>query len=139
MALVSKIVDVLDECVGLAYDIGCSFSSTLQKSSLKDIVSEKKLRMMVNAFHGYAHSWPCQPSFHPLYVAGFGLEDGEICEHIFSSFNGLAVITWHASQYHRHQAINIFARQWDEDKYMELCKSCTFSMASISNAISDLY
>jgi len=126
LALVSKIVNVLDERVGLAYDIGCSFSSMLQKSSLKDIVSEKKLCMMVNAFHGYAHSWPCQLSFHPLYVASFGLEDGEICECIFSSFSGLAAITRHVSQYHWHQAIDIFAQQWDEDKYMELCKSCAF-------------
>src|SRR5882762_10527057 len=78
--MVRKIVNIFDECVGLAYDIGCSFSSTLQKSLLKDIVSEKKLCMVVNAFHGYAHNQQCQLSFHPPYIVSFGLEDAEICK-----------------------------------------------------------
>jgi Kyakuja-Dileera-Zisupton transposase len=123
--MVNNIVNIFDKCAGLGYDIGCSFSSTLQKSSLANLVSSKKLQMIVNAFHGYAHNRQCQLSFHPLYITGFGLEDAETCERIFSSFNGLAVITRHASQYHRHQAIDMYARQWDEDKYLELCKSRT--------------
>jgi len=98
---------------------------------------KKSVRLVT--FHGYAHNWRCQLSFHPLYIVGFGLEDAEICECIFSSFNSLAVITWHASKYHWHQAIDIYAWQWDEDKYMELCMLCTFLITSLPNVIFDLY
>ena len=82
--------------------------------------------MVVPAFHGYAHNRLCQLHHHPLYVSGFGIEDLELCERIFSAFNGLANVTHYASPFHRLQCIDLFARQWDDDKYSELC-NLTFS------------
>jgi len=123
LAIMRRILHTFGDHVGVGYNIGCSFTATLQRSSLKELVNKKKLCMAVNAFHGYAHNRTCQLSFHPLYVTGFGLEDMEVCEQIFSSFNGLAVTTRYASQYHRRQSIDLYASQWDDDKYQELCGS----------------
>ncbi|KAI0059962.1 hypothetical protein BV25DRAFT_1918089 [Artomyces pyxidatus] len=120
LAIIDQALRVFGDNIGMGYDIGCSFTATIAKSSLSEIAKSKKLRMAVNAFHGYAHNRPCQLQFHPLYASGFGLEDIETCERVFSSFNGLAVITRYAAPFHRHQAIDMYARQWDEDKYQEL-------------------
>jgi len=54
-------------------------------------------------------------------MTGFGLEDMETCEWMFLAFNGLAPVTRYLSSFHRHQAIDMFAHQWDDDKYEELC------------------
>ncbi|KAI0055191.1 hypothetical protein BV25DRAFT_1930474 [Artomyces pyxidatus] len=120
LAIMNEVLNTFGSRVGMGYDIGCSFTATLGKSSLAEAARKKQLRMSVNAFHGYAHNRLCQLRFHPLYTTGFGLEDMETCERVFSSFNGLAVITRYASPFHRHQAIDMYARQWDEDKYQEL-------------------
>lgn len=41
-------------------------------------------------------------------------------ERIFSASNQLASITQYASQFHRRVIIDMFFRQWDEDKYANL-------------------
>ena len=41
--------------VGIGYDIGCSFTMTLQHSPLKELINKKWLCMAINTFHGYAH------------------------------------------------------------------------------------
>ena len=115
--------------IGIGYDIGCSFSSTISHSSLGLIAKEKSLRLCVGAFHVYAHNHFCQLHYHPLYMKGFGLEDAETCERMFSSFNGLATITRYSSPFHWRQAIDLYARQWDDDKYEELCKLLSHRLA----------
>jgi hypothetical protein len=121
LAIVNQVLNVLQDRPGLGYDIGCSFTETLAKSSISGKVNAKQLQMVVPSFHGYAHKRLCQLSFHPLFVCGFGIEDLETAERIFASFNGLANITRHASRFHRHQAIDLYAQQHDDDKYQELC------------------
>jgi hypothetical protein len=118
---VNQVLDVFKDRPGLGYDIGCSFTQTVAKSSIATKANAKGLRLVVPAFHGYAHKRLCQLSFHPLFVSGFGIEDLETAERIFASFNGLANITRYASRFHRHQAIDLYAQQHDEDKYQELC------------------
>jgi hypothetical protein len=56
--------------VGVAYDIGCSFLKTVQKSSIAALAKELRLRFVVPTFHGYAHNMACQLDFHPLWVQG---------------------------------------------------------------------
>ncbi|KAI0055028.1 hypothetical protein BV25DRAFT_1873233 [Artomyces pyxidatus] len=114
---------VFGDRIGIGYDIGCSFPATISKSSLADEAKRKSLRMAVCTFHGYAHNRACQLSFHPLYTTGFGIEDIETCKRVFAAFNGLVPITQHASPFHRHQAINNYAQQWDKDKYQESSES----------------
>ncbi len=112
-----------DRNKAIGYDIGCAFTSTVNSSPLVGpLAHEHGLTFAVNAFHGYAHNRLCQLSNHPLYKDGFGLEDLETLERIFSSSNNVARTIRYASQFHWKQALDLFFMQWDEEKYAELCK-----------------
>jgi Kyakuja-Dileera-Zisupton transposase len=117
----SQALNIFEDRLRIGYDIGCSFTATIAKSSIAQKARNKGLHVVVPAFHGYTHKHLCQLSFHPLFVPGFGIEDLETAERIFASFNGLANITCYASQFHRIQAIDLFSMQHDDDKYQELC------------------
>ena len=120
MAIIDRLLKVYGKDLGIGYDIACSFIATVAKSSLSSAAREQALQLIVPAFHGYAHNRACQLDHHPLYVVGFGLEDFEGCERVFSSSNFLARLTRHAMRFHRHQAMDMHFAQWDEDKYTEL-------------------
>jgi hypothetical protein len=75
---------------------------------------------MVGAFHGHAHNWTCQLSWHPLYIQGTGRTEEEGCKHVFSSSNDLARGTHHATRFHHHQSIEEHFNFWDKDKYVNL-------------------
>ncbi|KAI0038722.1 hypothetical protein FA95DRAFT_1613160 [Auriscalpium vulgare] len=109
-----------DQAVG--YDIGCSMTSTVKSTSLGPEASSRRLQLVVNAFHGYAHNRGCQLLFHVLYQLGMGIEDLETCERIFSSLNGVARTVRHASYFHWLQFLDLHLRRWDEDRYAELSK-----------------
>ena len=111
---------MLGSKIGCAYDVGCAFQSTLDRSSLGDRARTSQLRLMVGAFHGHAHNRSCQLRWHPTYIKGTGRTEGEGCEHVFSSSNDLARATRHASRFHRHQMIEEHFAFWDEDKYANL-------------------
>ena len=125
LAMVNRLLEDVGNDVGCAYDIGCAFSKTLADSRLGAIVWEKHFRMMVGAFHGHAHNRACQLLWHPLYITGSGLTEGEGCEHVFASSNELARNTRHSSRFHRTQAIEDHFHFWDEDKYA-LLSPCYF-------------
>ncbi|KAI0059807.1 hypothetical protein BV25DRAFT_1808428 [Artomyces pyxidatus] len=107
-----------DQCIG--YDIGCSMDGTVQSSSLQHVARERRLTLLVNAFHGYAHNRLCQVQYHPLYASGLGIEDLETCERVFSSLGAAARLIRHASYFHWKQFIHMHLLQWDEDRYAEL-------------------
>ncbi|PSS29557.1 hypothetical protein PHLCEN_2v2956 [Hermanssonia centrifuga] len=107
----------------IGYDIGCAFDATINSSPLVGpLAREHGIKFAVNAFHGYAHNRLCQLTNHPLYKSGFGLEDLETLERVFSSSNNVARTIRYASQFHWKQALNLFFMQWDEEKYAELTK-----------------
>lgn len=120
IAIVNKLLQVYGDRLGIGYDIACSFSGTLDRSSVGPVARHKCVRWAVPSFHGHAHRRSCQLDFHPLYIEGFRLEDMEGCERLFSSSNGVARCTRHASEFHRQQAIVTHFQQWDRDKYAEL-------------------
>jgi hypothetical protein len=120
LAIVSKALDVLKERILMAYDIGCSFESTIRSSSLADQFSKLQWRICVNAFHGYTHNFGCQVKNHPNGIQGMGLEDLETLERVFSSSNQLAAVTRYASSYNRHVYIDLFFKNWDSEKYRNL-------------------
>ncbi|KAF8591346.1 hypothetical protein K439DRAFT_1644310 [Ramaria rubella] len=122
LATISHLLEVLPQGLGLGYDITCSFTGTLMRSSLGKKAHELGLKMVVPAFHGHVHNRLCQLSFHILMSRGFGLEDLETCEHIFAGSNAVAWLTCHSTPYHRRQFIDMYFRQWDTDKYENLGK-----------------
>jgi Kyakuja-Dileera-Zisupton transposase len=109
--------------VAVGYDVACAFATTVQNSSLGPHAKEARLLFVVLAFHGYAHNTKCQLQWHPLYLRGFGIEDFEVCERVFKGSNALASVIRHATRFHCHQALDMYFRQHDEDKYELLCKS----------------
>lgn len=111
------LLDEVGNNIGCTYDVGCKFSKTVANSSLRECAIAQNLCLMVGAFHGHAHNHACQMSWHPLYIRGMGLTEGEGCEHVFTSSNDLACSTRHASWYHHHQAIEEHFKFWDNDKY----------------------
>jgi len=115
--MINKLVDEHGPDIRVAYDIYCSFSKTLQSSSLDDKVAESNLTGVVPAFHGWAHSRKCQLQWHPLYVEGSGLEDFEESERLFSRSNDLAPTTRLSTRFHRRLRIEEHFEFHDEDKH----------------------
>ncbi|KAG1852587.1 hypothetical protein C8R48DRAFT_749778 [Suillus tomentosus] len=120
LAIISKVLEVLGECTLGAYDIGCGFTSTIENSSLGENFWKMESCMCVDAFHGYAHNYVCQTKNHPLGITGAGLEDFETIKRIFSASNQLATVTRYSSSYCRHALLELFFKQWDEEKYLNL-------------------
>ncbi|KZV85013.1 hypothetical protein EXIGLDRAFT_623530, partial [Exidia glandulosa HHB12029] len=122
-----------------AYDIGCAFQGTLDRSELLGALArEAKLDFSLNAFHGYGHNRLCQLKTHLLYEVGFGLEDLETCERFFLQFNAVAPLIRHASHFHYVQFIDLFLQQWDQDKYEDLSKFICGNIAQAKTLIAEL-
>ncbi|KAI0676054.1 hypothetical protein C8Q78DRAFT_1074995 [Trametes maxima] len=93
LAIVAKALDTLGRRLLIGYDIGCTFGGTISRSSLG-------------------------PEFRV--IAGTGIEDLGGMERIFSSSNQLASVVRYASKYLRRLLIDMYFKQWDEDKYLNL-------------------
>ncbi|KAF8586199.1 hypothetical protein K439DRAFT_1646342 [Ramaria rubella] len=117
LATVSQLLEVLPPSLGLGYDISCSFTGMLMRSSLGQKACELGLCMVVPAFHGHAHNQLCQLSFHVLMSHGFGLEDLETCKRVFASSNAVAQLTCHATPFHKPPFIDMYFRQWDKYQF----------------------
>ena len=120
LATISHLMEVLPPRLGLGYDIACSFWSTVIKSTIGAKARQQGLRMVVPAFHGHAHNRLCQLGFHIMNSPGFGSEDLETCERIFSSSNAVARLTCHATPFHRRQFFDLHFHHWDAEKYANL-------------------
>ncbi|KAF8432351.1 hypothetical protein L210DRAFT_3413994, partial [Boletus edulis BED1] len=122
LAAVNQVLQTCGKDQAIGHDIGCSSSTTVANSTLGARAKESNLKIVVNVFHGYAHNHACQLANHPLYLSGFGNEDLETCERIFSSSNSTAPLIRHASYFHWKQFLDLHFDQWDKDKYLELGK-----------------
>ncbi|KAJ2970863.1 hypothetical protein NUW54_g12636 [Trametes sanguinea] len=121
LAEVDHIIDVHGRDTGCGYDIGCSFWETVKNSPLlSKKAAAASIHFVVCAFHGYAHNRLCQLANHPLYIDGYGIEDLEVMERLFSSSNNVARLIRYASPFHWMQSLDLHFMQWDEDKYAEL-------------------
>jgi hypothetical protein len=124
--MVDRLLDLIGDDIGGAYDIGCRFHAIIKNTSLRERFEKHRFRLMTGAFHGHAHNRKCQLDWHPLYIKGTGRSEGEGCEHVFSQSNALASGTRHATQFHRMQALHEHFDFWDEDKYAALSKLVLF-------------
>ncbi|KAG6863691.1 hypothetical protein C0993_010615 [Termitomyces sp. T159_Od127] len=103
LSIIAKALDVLPPGFLSAYDIGCIFDGTIDRSSLG---TSFKQRQCVQ--------------YHPNNIAGMGLEDLETLERVFSASNQLAPVTRYMSKHRRRVFVDLFFRQWDEEKYENL-------------------
>lgn len=117
LAAVDRLLNVYGSNICLGYDIMCSFSKTLAKSTLGAKMVALRLHGVVPAFHGHAHNRACQIRWHPMYIEGTGLEDFEECERTFSKSNEVAGVTRLATPFHRQQQIDEHFLFHDEDKH----------------------
>ena len=122
LATLNELLGAFGEDQGVGYDIGCSHRATVKASSISQKAERNRLVLVVNAFHGHAHNRMCQLRHLPLYLFGFGIEDLETCERIFSASNHVARLIRHASLFHWRQFLDLHFDQWDKDKYLELSK-----------------
>jgi len=123
LAIVNHQLDTLGHDQAIGYDIGCVFASTIKASKLlAQKANDMVLCFSVNSFHGYAHSHVCQLDNHPLYLEGWGIEDLEGLERVFSASNAVTPSIHYATRYHWLQAMDLHFKQWDEDKHQELSK-----------------
>ncbi|KAG1737240.1 hypothetical protein EDB19DRAFT_1895912 [Suillus lakei] len=88
--------------------------------SLSPVFKQMDCCMCVDVFHGFAHNYKCQTRHHPRGIKGAGLEDFSMTEHIFSASNALAPIICYASTYNQHISLDMFFKQWDAEKYLNL-------------------
>ncbi|KAJ7648125.1 hypothetical protein FB45DRAFT_734236 [Roridomyces roridus] len=120
LAVVEHLLKHFGIDIGVGYDIGCHFCTTLDKSELGPKAREARLRCLVGSFHGHAHNRLCQVCFLALYVKGLGIEDLEGCERRFSRSNALAVRCG-PSRFHRQQEITAYFKHMDDfDVYASL-------------------
>ncbi|KAI6012897.1 hypothetical protein BKA83DRAFT_4466295 [Pisolithus microcarpus] len=85
--------------VGLLYDIGCQLEQSCRKwGFLKSYLP--RISFAISVFHAFGHQWACQLIYHPRKREGFGLSDGEGCEHFWSSIKGL-IPSLRVSGYHQ--------------------------------------
>ncbi|KAJ7853826.1 hypothetical protein B0H14DRAFT_3450014 [Mycena olivaceomarginata] len=113
LAITNQLLQAFGPDLGVGYDIGCGFSSTVRDSPLGPLAEAMNLKMLVGAFHGHAHNRSCQLKHLATYVLGLGLEDLETCERFFSKSNGLARAVRYASVFHRCQAIVTYLAHMD--------------------------
>ncbi|KAJ7828578.1 hypothetical protein B0H14DRAFT_3088219 [Mycena olivaceomarginata] len=113
LAITNQLLQAFGPDLGIGYDIGCGFSSTVRDSPLGPLAEAMNLKMLVGAFHGHAHNWSCQLKHLATYVLGLGLEDLEMCERFFSKSNGLARAVRYASVFHHRQAIVTYLAHMD--------------------------
>ena len=126
LATLDRILTVFEDDQGVGCDIACAFTATVRDSSIGERACRHRLWLALNAFHGYAHGRTCMLKCHPLYLLGFGLEDLETCERVFSASNSVARLVRHTSHFHYLQFIDLHFQQWDDDWYLDLSKPNTF-------------
>ncbi|KAF7325922.1 hypothetical protein MKEN_00443000 [Mycena kentingensis (nom. inval.)] len=99
LAVVDIILECLDDDVGLGYDIGCHFKTTLANSKLGPLAFAKRLR--------------CLLLYLATYIKGLGREDLETLERFFSRSNAPARSCRNASRFHRQQEITTYLKYTD--------------------------
>jgi len=77
VAVANKLIHTFGKDILFAYDIGCTFSVMLSKSSIGELIHDLNFQCCTGSFHGAAHNRLCQLRFHIGLKEGAGMEDGE--------------------------------------------------------------
>ncbi|KAJ7688333.1 hypothetical protein B0H16DRAFT_1753131 [Mycena metata] len=106
----------LNICVGLLYDVACSFERSCQKWNFRSRFLDR-LAFAVSVFHAFGHEWACQLLYHPRKRVGFGFTNGEGCERFWHSISHL-IVHLHICAYHNHL--------YTPDSHMEHAEEASF-------------
>ncbi|KAG2155360.1 uncharacterized protein EDB93DRAFT_1247842 [Suillus bovinus] len=120
LAIISKVLKLLSECSLAVYNISCGFTSTICASILGKAFEQQGCYICVDVFHGYAHNYTCQTKNHPNGIQGTGIKNFGAIEHFFSASNALAPVIRYATIYHHFVFLDLFFKQWYNDKYLNL-------------------
>src|SRR5260370_19319125 len=92
-----QLIQTFGNNILFAYDIGCTFSATLSKSSIGDMAKNTNLKCCTCSFHGAAHNRLCQLDFLISFQKGAGIEDRKSNQSMYFEINSLASTNQHAS------------------------------------------
>ncbi|KAH7903116.1 hypothetical protein BJ138DRAFT_1138790 [Hygrophoropsis aurantiaca] len=102
-----------DMTVGLLYNIGCQLERSCQKWNFLPNAILSRMSFAISVFHAYGHQWPCQIIYHPRKRIGFGLSDGEGCEHLWSSLKPLIPVLRVSGYHQRLFVLDVQVHQLD--------------------------
>ncbi|KAK0437474.1 hypothetical protein EV421DRAFT_1907214 [Armillaria borealis] len=88
LAIVDQLLDLYGDDLGIGYDVGCKFGTTVLQSPLGEHAYALRFSSLVGLFHGHAHQCLCQTLFLATYVLGIGLKDLE--GYRFDTFQNLS-------------------------------------------------
>ncbi|KAI7846548.1 hypothetical protein BDC45DRAFT_453556 [Circinella umbellata] len=77
--------------IRVCYDVGCKLRASLEKTESLPCI--KNVPIAVGIFHILNHSPACQLTCHPKVNAGWGLQDGEHLERMWSNLAGSISMT----------------------------------------------
>ncbi|KAG2216330.1 hypothetical protein INT45_014320, partial [Circinella minor] len=77
--------------IRICYNVGCKLRTSLEKT--ESLACIKNVPIAVGIFHILNHSPACQLSCHPRVNAGWGLQDGEHLERMWSNLSGFISMT----------------------------------------------
>jgi hypothetical protein len=92
LAITNALMDAFGADLGMGYNIGCRFGTTIKNSHSAKCTMELNFKTLVRTFHDHAHNCLCQLKYLATHVFGLGLEDLEGNECFFSTSNGLSMV-----------------------------------------------
>ena len=91
--------------IRICYDVGCKLRTSLERTEC--LASIKNVPIAVGIFHIIGHAPSCQLSFHPRINSGWGLQDGEHLERLWSTLSGFISMTRSMSSLNRRLTLTI--------------------------------
>ncbi|KAG2225343.1 hypothetical protein INT45_005587 [Circinella minor] len=99
--------------IKVCYDVGCKLTTSLEKT--ESLTCIKDVPIPVGIFHILNHRPACQLTCHPRVNAGWGLQDGEHLERMWSNLSGFISMTRSMSSLNRRltlsTALEFYAQQ----------------------------
>ncbi|KAH8797081.1 hypothetical protein DL96DRAFT_1561949 [Flagelloscypha sp. PMI_526] len=121
VALIKRIFELIPKSwtITLLYDIACVLEASAQNFDFLG-TDFTRIRWGVSVFHAYSHIYPCQVLYHPRFVEGCALFDGEGCERLWNLLMLIIAINRVSGYYQRLYTINRRIQHITLKKYDDL-------------------
>ncbi|KAI7852183.1 hypothetical protein BDC45DRAFT_189788 [Circinella umbellata] len=91
--------------IRICHNVGYKLRTSLERTEC--LASIKNVLIAVGIFHIIDHAPLCQLSFHPRINSGWGLQDGEHLERVWSTLSGFISMTRTMSSLNRRLTLTI--------------------------------